>query len=158
MIAVWLRHDVAGATLLICPAPILGQWQQEVERHVHPGGLRVAFYAGARHPSDNQLIRAASLSYLANALHAELDMIVVCRLTLSEDVSFVAVTQRVDALEIRSFRGGTGIRETTQSSIPKGVDILVKYIRKTSVYTGESTQCILHMRLVWNAGLPGICQ
>ncbi|KAL1518983.1 hypothetical protein AB1Y20_003252 [Prymnesium parvum] len=35
-----------GATLLVCPAAILGQWRHEVERHVLAGGMRVSVYPG----------------------------------------------------------------------------------------------------------------
>ena len=37
-----------AATLLVCPAAILGQWKSESEAHVLPGGLRVGMYGGLR--------------------------------------------------------------------------------------------------------------
>ena len=37
-----------GATLLVCPAAIVGQWRQEAERHVHGNALRVCTYTGVR--------------------------------------------------------------------------------------------------------------
>ena len=35
-----------GATLVVCPAPILPQWRSEIARHAKPGALRVLVYEG----------------------------------------------------------------------------------------------------------------
>ena len=35
-----------GATLVVCPSPILEQWRSELARHAAPGALRVATYEG----------------------------------------------------------------------------------------------------------------
>ena len=42
------QHAVAdcGATLIICPASILQQWQSEIAKHTAPGALRVITYLG----------------------------------------------------------------------------------------------------------------
>ena len=39
-----------GATLIVCPTPILQQWRDEVARHLHPGALPAAdsFYLDAQ--------------------------------------------------------------------------------------------------------------
>jgi E3 ubiquitin-protein ligase SHPRH len=35
-----------GATLVVCPAPILNQWRSELARHAVPGAVRVVVYEG----------------------------------------------------------------------------------------------------------------
>lgn len=37
-----------GATLIVCPAPILSQWQAEIIRHTNPGSLKTCLYEGVR--------------------------------------------------------------------------------------------------------------
>nr|XP_043631781.1 E3 ubiquitin-protein ligase SHPRH [Erigeron canadensis] len=37
-----------GATLVVCPAPILPQWHAEITRHTSPGSLKVHVYEGVR--------------------------------------------------------------------------------------------------------------
>ncbi|GFP89386.1 E3 ubiquitin-protein ligase shprh [Phtheirospermum japonicum] len=41
----------AGATLIVCPTPILLQWHAEILRHTSPGSLRICIYEGVRHAS-----------------------------------------------------------------------------------------------------------
>ncbi|KAK9741867.1 hypothetical protein RND81_03G134600 [Saponaria officinalis] len=38
----------SGATLIVCPAPILPQWHAEILRHTKPGALRTCIYEGVR--------------------------------------------------------------------------------------------------------------
>lgn len=38
----------SGATLIVCPAPILPQWHAEILRHTNPGSLRTYVYEGVR--------------------------------------------------------------------------------------------------------------
>ncbi|KAH9620305.1 hypothetical protein KSS87_014794 [Heliosperma pusillum] len=38
----------SGATLIVCPAPILLQWQAEILRHTKPGSLTTCVYEGVR--------------------------------------------------------------------------------------------------------------
>jgi len=45
------------ATLIVCPMPILSQWQSEIDKHVVPGSLKVVTYLGQEH----------SLSFLGTA-------------------------------------------------------------------------------------------
>ncbi|KAL3695861.1 hypothetical protein R1sor_009937 [Riccia sorocarpa] len=40
-------HGACGSTLVVCPAPILQQWQDEIQRHTVPGSIRVMVYEGA---------------------------------------------------------------------------------------------------------------
>ncbi|KAK1409267.1 hypothetical protein QVD17_35793 [Tagetes erecta] len=37
-----------GATLVVCPAPILPQWHAEITRHTRPGSLKVFVYEGVK--------------------------------------------------------------------------------------------------------------
>ncbi|KAF5771200.1 putative DNA helicase chromatin regulator PHD family [Helianthus annuus] len=37
-----------GATLVVCPAPILPQWRAEITRHTRPGSLKVYVYEGVK--------------------------------------------------------------------------------------------------------------
>ncbi len=58
------RPRACGATLLVCPAAILGQWHDEVAKHVYGGALRVTKYTGLRealHDGWKQPGRLASL-------------------------------------------------------------------------------------------------
>ncbi|KAF6143028.1 hypothetical protein GIB67_041096, partial [Kingdonia uniflora] len=40
-----------GATLIVCPSPILHQWHSEISRHTRPGSLRTCVYGGVRNAS-----------------------------------------------------------------------------------------------------------
>ncbi|KAK4835874.1 hypothetical protein QYF36_015629 [Acer negundo] len=40
-----------GATLIVCPAPILPQWHAEIIRHTRPGSLKTFVYEGVRNSS-----------------------------------------------------------------------------------------------------------
>ncbi|CAI9091902.1 OLC1v1027013C1 [Oldenlandia corymbosa var. corymbosa] len=37
-----------GATLIVCPTPILSQWHAEIKRHTTPGSLRICIYDGVK--------------------------------------------------------------------------------------------------------------
>ncbi|KAL7107476.1 hypothetical protein ACP275_06G057200 [Erythranthe tilingii] len=41
----------SGATLVVCPTPILLQWHSEILRHTKPGSLRICIYGGVKHSS-----------------------------------------------------------------------------------------------------------
>lgn len=41
----------SGATLIVCPAPILPQWNDEIIRHTRPGALKTCIYEGVRDTS-----------------------------------------------------------------------------------------------------------
>ncbi|KAG6402018.1 hypothetical protein SASPL_138887 [Salvia splendens] len=41
----------AGATLIVCPTPILLQWHAEILRHTNPGSLRICIYGGVKQTS-----------------------------------------------------------------------------------------------------------
>eukprot|EP00897_Mesotaenium_endlicherianum_P009768 jgi/Mesen1/881/ME000115S00006 len=42
-------EGVCGATLVVCPAAILQQWEDEIARHTKPGAVRVLVYEGVAH-------------------------------------------------------------------------------------------------------------
>ena len=50
-----------GATLIVCPASILQQWQTEIAKHTHPGALKVITYLGQNRTSlDTQTVDQAN--------------------------------------------------------------------------------------------------
>lgn len=44
----------SGATLIVCPAPILPQWHAEIVRHTSPGAVKTCIYEGVRNNSLSQ--------------------------------------------------------------------------------------------------------
>ncbi|XP_055828610.1 uncharacterized protein LOC129896695 isoform X3 [Solanum dulcamara] len=56
----------SGATLIVCPAPILPQWHAEIVRHTSPGAVKTCIYEGVRNnplsqtplPDINELLNA----------------------------------------------------------------------------------------------------
>lgn len=48
-----------GATLIVCPASILQQWQSEIANHTQPGALRVITYLGQNKTSLDTVIAKA---------------------------------------------------------------------------------------------------
>ena len=55
-----------GTTLVVCPAPILAQWKEEISRHVQPGAVKIMVYEGQPQPKPNRpqpkLVTAADLA------------------------------------------------------------------------------------------------
>ncbi|XP_057849243.2 uncharacterized protein LOC131060147 isoform X2 [Cryptomeria japonica] len=60
---------VSGATLIVCPEPILQQWQTEISRHTKRGFLKVQVYRGVKNVSTHSPLEAmeTSINELANA-------------------------------------------------------------------------------------------
>ena len=54
-----------GATLIVCPASILHQWQTEIAKHVAEGALRVVVYEGQQQGLPDQQLGARSLAAAA---------------------------------------------------------------------------------------------
>ncbi|KAM7494701.1 hypothetical protein LguiB_029310 [Lonicera macranthoides] len=50
-----------GATLIVCPAPILPQWHSEIIRHTNPGSLKTYIYEGVRNTSDTSVMDIGEL-------------------------------------------------------------------------------------------------
>lgn len=70
-----------GATLIVCPTPILSQWHAEIIRHTSPGSLKTYIYEG---------VRNASLSNIARIDISELissDIVLTTYDVLKEDLS-----------------------------------------------------------------------
>ncbi|GMH27024.1 hypothetical protein Nepgr_028867 [Nepenthes gracilis] len=71
----------SGATLIVCPAPILPQWHAEIIRHTNPGSLRTCIYEGV----GNAYLTNSSpvdISELVNA-----DIVLTSYDVLKEDLS-----------------------------------------------------------------------
>ncbi|XP_030929365.1 E3 ubiquitin-protein ligase SHPRH-like [Quercus lobata] len=70
-----------GATLIVCPAPILPQWHAEIIRHTHPGSLKTCIYEGVKiTPLSNTSV--ADISELVGA-----DIVLTTYDVLKEDLS-----------------------------------------------------------------------
>lgn len=70
-----------GATLIVCPAPILPQWHAEIIRHTHPGSLKTCVYEGVKiTPLSNTSV--ADISELVGA-----DIVLTTYDVLKEDLS-----------------------------------------------------------------------
>ncbi|CAK9136717.1 unnamed protein product [Ilex paraguariensis] len=70
-----------GATLVVCPAPILPQWHAEIVRHTNPGSLKTFVYEGVR---DTSLLNS-SVTDISELLHA--DIVLTTYDVLKEDLS-----------------------------------------------------------------------
>ncbi|KAG0565163.1 hypothetical protein KC19_8G169500 [Ceratodon purpureus] len=95
-----------GATLVVCPTPILRQWQDEISRHVTAGALKVLVYEGVQkgatvvsgslENSKTKQIKIVGAHDLATS-----DLVLTTYDTLRADLSHVATsTHRIE----RSFR------------------------------------------------------
>ncbi|XP_028782280.1 LOW QUALITY PROTEIN: E3 ubiquitin-protein ligase SHPRH [Neltuma alba] len=71
----------SGSTLIVCPAPILPQWHDEIIRHTRPGSLRTCIYEGARDTSFTNT-SMVNISELASA-----DIVLTTYDVLKEDLS-----------------------------------------------------------------------
>ncbi|XP_065870034.1 uncharacterized protein [Euphorbia lathyris] len=70
-----------GATLIICPTPILPQWHAEISRHTRPGSLKTCVYEGVRDISRSNT-SAVDISELISA-----DIVLTTYDVLKEDLS-----------------------------------------------------------------------
>ncbi|XP_019079923.1 uncharacterized protein LOC100248506 isoform X2 [Vitis vinifera] len=70
-----------GATLIVCPAPILPQWHAEIIRHTNPGSLKLCVYEGVRNTSLSNAY-AMDISKLISA-----DIVLTTYDVLKEDLS-----------------------------------------------------------------------
>ncbi|WOK95874.1 hypothetical protein Cni_G04581 [Canna indica] len=71
----------SGATLIVCPAPILVQWQSEIMRHTRSGSLKLCIYEGARN-LDSLINSRTDMVELASA-----DIVLTTYDILKEDLS-----------------------------------------------------------------------
>lgn len=54
-----------GATLIVCPASILHQWQTEIKKHIREGALKVVVYEGQQQGLPAQQLGGRSLAAAA---------------------------------------------------------------------------------------------
>ncbi|KAL9315887.1 hypothetical protein ACSQ67_016888 [Phaseolus vulgaris] len=71
----------SGATLIVCTAPILPQWHDEIIRHTHHGSLKTCVYEGVRETSFSNA-SVMDISDLASA-----DIVLTTYDVLKEDLS-----------------------------------------------------------------------
>ncbi|CAK8537765.1 unnamed protein product [Lathyrus sativus] len=71
----------SGATLIVCPAPILPQWHDEIIRHTRPGALKTCIYEGVRQTSFSNST-SMDIGDLASA-----DIVITTYDVLKEDLS-----------------------------------------------------------------------
>ncbi|KAK9159338.1 hypothetical protein Scep_005912 [Stephania cephalantha] len=72
---------ITGATLIVCPSPILHQWRAEITRHTRPGSLKTCVYEGVRNASLSAAA-AVDITELVNA-----DIVLTTYDVLKEDLS-----------------------------------------------------------------------
>ncbi|KAA8533961.1 hypothetical protein F0562_031478 [Nyssa sinensis] len=70
-----------GATLIVCPAPILPQWHSEIVRHTNPGSLKTCVYEGIRNTS----LSSTSVMDISELVSA--DIVLTTYDVLKEDLS-----------------------------------------------------------------------
>lgn len=70
-----------GATLIVCPTPILSQWHAEIIRHTSPGSLKICLYDGVKDTKCPDM-PAVDISELVNA-----DIVLTTYDVLKEDLS-----------------------------------------------------------------------
>ncbi|XP_027104125.1 uncharacterized protein [Coffea arabica] len=70
-----------GATLIVCPTPILSQWHAEIIRHTTPGSLKICLYDGVKDTSCSDT-PAVDINELVNA-----DIVLTTYDVLKEDLS-----------------------------------------------------------------------
>ncbi|XP_010253038.1 PREDICTED: E3 ubiquitin-protein ligase SHPRH [Nelumbo nucifera] len=70
-----------GATLIVCPTPILPQWRAEIIRHTNPGSLKTCVYEGVRNASPSTM----SIMDLSEFINA--DIVLTTYEVLKEDLS-----------------------------------------------------------------------
>ncbi|KAK7385443.1 hypothetical protein VNO78_31163 [Psophocarpus tetragonolobus] len=73
----------SGATLIVCPAPILPQWHDEITRHTHHGSLKTCVYEGVRDTSSSNM--SSSLMDISDLASA--DIVLTTYDVLKEDLS-----------------------------------------------------------------------
>lgn len=75
---------VSRATLIVCPAPILQQWQSEIDRHIKKGSLKVRVYGGVKNISSE-----STLDHMGTSLNdlADADIVLTTYDVLKSDLS-----------------------------------------------------------------------
>ncbi|KAL4857890.1 E3 ubiquitin-protein ligase [Chlorella vulgaris] len=56
-----------GATLVVCPTPILHQWRDEILKHIQPGSMKLLIYEGQQQPRPGEPSRIITAAELAAA-------------------------------------------------------------------------------------------
>lgn len=77
-----------GATLLICPASILAQWKEEIDRHVRVNTLRVLEYSGLLTSLRGGRGRGKSVGSLHPTSLAKASIVLTSLETLRSELSF----------------------------------------------------------------------
>lgn len=100
----------SGATLIVCPAPILPQWHDEITRHTHSGSLKTFVYEGVRNNSFSS-VPMVDISELVSA-----DIVLTTYDVLKEDLSHDSDRQDGDRHFLR-FRKRYPVIPTTLTRI-----------------------------------------
>ncbi|KAL2642434.1 hypothetical protein R1flu_010021 [Riccia fluitans] len=100
-----------GSTLIVCPAPILQQWQEEIQRHTVPGSIRVMVYEGAgkgarlvRSPLDTDHAMSSKPEMIAAHDLAAADIVLTTYDTLRTDLSHEPDKTKVVKRSMRYFK------------------------------------------------------
>ena len=99
-----------GATLLVCPTAILGQWHDEVDKHVHGGSLRIVKYSGLREALHEGWKRPGRLASLHPAHLGACDLVLTTFETLRAELDHAPdeAAQEVAGRQMRSRPSGGG--------------------------------------------------
>ena len=75
-----------GTTLVVCPAAIMPQWENELAKHASPGAFRVTVYNGQRQPLGRRSQAQAAATTVTAADLASADVVLVSYDTLSSEL------------------------------------------------------------------------
>ncbi|WMV19954.1 hypothetical protein MTR67_013339 [Solanum verrucosum] len=142
----------SGATLIVCPAPILPQWHAEIVRHTSPGAMKTCIYEGVRNNSLSQT-PLPDINELLNA-----NIVLTTYDVLKEDLSHDSDRHEGDRRALRfEKRYPSACNFLFLSFEFAWIENCVKVIGSETVY-GRHADCIflilyISLLLLWTLGI-----